>query len=324
MSTELNSIRTLVKEELSHFDVFFNDSLKSRIRLLNHVLRFLVSKKGKQIRPLFVLLSAGMHGNINERTYRAATLAELLHQATLVHDDVVDDSHERRGTFSINALWKNKIAVLAGDYLLSRGLLVSLQNKDVEMLEITSEAVRLMSEGELLQIEKARTLSINEDVYFEIIRMKTASLIASCCALGTASVTKDDVLIKQMHTIGEMTGLAFQIRDDILDYFPQNSGKPGGTDLKEKKLTLPLIYSLKQVDSASKRRIYTLIRGAESRKKALAEITRIIIDCGGFTYAENKMNEYRQKALTLLAEMPENRYRQAFEKLINYIISRDS
>jgi octaprenyl-diphosphate synthase len=324
MNAELNSIKLVIKDELREFDDFFHHSLKSRITLLNHVLRFLLKKKGKQIRPLLVLLSAGMHGKINEKSFRAASLAELLHQATLIHDDVVDDSHERRGTFSINALWKNKVAVLAGDYLFSRGMLIALQNKDVEMLEITSEAVKLMSEGELLQIEKARTLSIDEDVYFEIIRMKTASLIASCCALGAASVSNDPEIIAQMHTIGEKAGLAFQIRDDILDFFPLKTGKPGGTDLKEKKLTLPLIYTLNNIDKKRRKKLLSQISGSVKRKQAFAEVTSIIRENNGFGYAEEKMLHFRNEALEMLSHFPESNYRIAFERLVNYITSRES
>ena len=287
---------------MEEFEGRFRSSMRSNVALLDKITRYIVKRKGKQMRPLFVFLSAKMVGGTNDSTYRAATLIELLHTATLVHDDVVDDSDTRRGFFSISALWKNKIAVLVGDYLLSRGLLLSVKHKDYHLLEITSRAVEEMSEGELLQIEKARKLDITEDVYFSIITKKTASLIASCCASGAASVSEDKTIIEQMRLFGETVGIAFQIRDDLFDYGTDTGiGKPTGIDIKEKKMTLPLIYALNKADSSEKRFIINTIKNHNTDEKRVAEVIALVSKLGGIDYTVTRMNEYRDKALDLLA-----------------------
>src|SRR3954468_11992721 len=275
------------------FEVKFKDSMKSSVPLLDKITNYIVKRKGKQIRPMFVFLSAKNVGEINESTYRAAALIELLHTATLVHDDVVDDSNERRGFFSVNALWKNKIAVLIGDFLLSKGLLLSLDNDDFHLLKIISTAVREMSEGELLQIEKARRLDISEEVYFEIITKKTATLIAACCAAGTASVTSDTKTIELAREFGTLTGVAFQIKDDLFDFGTEdNIGKPTGIDIKEKKMTLPLIYALNKSTWLEKRRIINLIRNHNEESATVKQVIDFVVEKGGITYAVNVMNEY--------------------------------
>lgn len=286
-------------------------------------MNYIVKRKGKQMRPMYVMLSAGMCGDINEKTYRGASLIELLHTATLVHDDVVDDAYKRRGFFSINALWKNKIAVLIGDYLLSRGLLLSVENEDFELLKIVSTAVKVMSEGELLQIEKARKLDITEEIYFQIITAKTASLIASACSVGAASVTSDKLIIEKMRLIGETAGIAFQIKDDLFDYNDADVGKPTHIDIKEKKMTLPLIYTLQQVDSSTKRKLINIVKNKNEDKKAVQELIEIVIKTGGIDYTKNKMNQYFSEAINLLKEMPESKYRKGLEDLIAYTIERD-
>ncbi|MBT3302154.1 MAG: polyprenyl synthetase family protein [Bacteroidetes bacterium] len=322
MSVQLKKIKSPVIKELEEFNTFFYNSLKSKVSLLDTILKYIVKQKGKQVRPLFVLLSAGLNGQINQKTYRGAALIELLHTASLVHDDVVDDSMQRRGVFSINALWKNKISVLIGDYLLSRGMLLALNNKDYETLEITSEAVKMMSEGELLQIEKARTLDIKEDVYFKIIKMKTASLIASSCAIGAASVEASEMDQNLMKEFGENTGIAFQIKDDLLDFSTDITGKPKGTDLKEKKLTLPLIYALKKADKSEKKRIINLISRHHKKKDTYHTVIRFIEENKGFEYAIQLMNEYRQKALDNLKPFPDNAYKQSLTELVNFTVDR--
>ena len=323
MTKELELIQHPIQEEINAFNEFFRETMASHIFVLDKVLKYIVKRKGKQMRPLFVMLSAAMNGGISGKTNRVAAMIELLHTATLVHDDVVDDSFERRGAFSINALWKNKIAVLAGDFLLSRGLLLTLKNKDYDVLEITSEAVRLMSEGELLQIQKARTLDIREDVYFDVIRMKTASLFATSCSAGAASAGADKEKTELMWQFGIDCGIAFQIKDDLLDFKPQNSGKPKGTDLKEKKLTLPLIYALQQAQKEEKRRIINLIAKPGKAKDTFNEVSAFINKMNGFEYASGKMNEFRQKALAVLDLYPESSYKKSLRALVNYIIDRD-
>ncbi len=296
--------------------------MKSKVSLLDTILKYVVKQKGKQVRPLFVILTAALNGQITLKTYRGATLVELLHTATLIHDDVVDDSMERRGLFSINALWKNKISVLIGDYLLSRGMLVALNNKDYDLLEITSEAVKLMSEGELLQIEKARTLDIKEEVYFEIIRMKTASLIASSCAIGAASVNASQEQQIRMKEFGEYTGIAFQIKDDLLDFSKDITGKPKGTDLKEKKLTLPLIYALKNAKKPDRKHIINLISKHNKRINTYKEVIQFIKQNKGFEYAIQLMEDYRDKALEKLNMYPENDFKKSLTELVNYTVNR--
>lgn len=309
---------------MEEFEGRFRSSMRSNVALLDKITRYIVKRKGKQMRPLFVFLSAKLVGNTNDSTYRAATLIELLHTATLVHDDVVDDSDTRRGFFSINALWKNKIAVLIGDFLLSRGLLLSVKHKDYHLLEITSRAVEEMSEGELLQIEKARKLDITEDVYFSIITKKTASLIASCCASGAASVTDDKSAIEQLRLFGEMVGIAFQIRDDLFDYGTDKGiGKPVGIDIKEKKMTLPLIYALNRADDVQKRHIINTIKNHNTDDKRVAEVIALVETLGGIAYTRQQMNIYRNRALELLNLFPDNEARKSITALVNFVIDRE-
>ena len=308
---------------MDEFEVKFKESMKSNVPLLEKITSYIVKRKGKQIRPMFVFLSAKIHGEINESTYRAAALIELLHTATLVHDDVVDDSNERRVFFSVNALWKNKIAVLVGDFLLSRGLLLSVENKDFELLGLVSNAVREMSEGELLQIEKARKLDIDETVYVDIIRKKTASLIASCCACGATSVTTDEKIIEQMRAFGEAVGIAFQIKDDLFDYGDgSNIGKPTGIDIKEKKMTLPLIYTLNNVPFFAQRKIINIVKNNNNNPKKVAEVIDFVIQSGGIKYAESKMNEYKNKALEILSTFPDCASKISLADLVKYTTER--
>ncbi|MCE3280827.1 MAG: Polyprenyl synthetase [Bacteroidetes bacterium] len=319
----VDEIKAPVAKEMEEFEVKFRSSMKSTVPLLDKITRYIVKRKGKQIRPMFVFLSAKVCGEMNESTYRAASLIELLHTATLVHDDVVDDSNERRGFFSVNALWKNKIAVLVGDFLLSRGLILSVDNKDFHLLGLVSNAVREMSEGELLQIEKARKLDIDETVYYEIIRKKTASLIASCCACGAASVTADTDTINKMSAFGEAVGIAFQIKDDLFDYGDgSNIGKPTGIDIKEKKMTLPLIYALNQASWLEKRRIINIVKNNNNDPKKVAEVISFVISSGGIQYAEKKMREFSQKALDILSEFKDSPSRTSLSELVKYTTER--
>lgn len=322
MST-LDHIRQPVAKEMDLFEDKFKTAMQSRVPLLDRITRYIVKRKGKQIRPLFVFLSAGMIADISEATHRGAALVELLHTATLVHDDVVDDAYERRGFFSINALWKNKIAVLVGDYLLSKGLLLSLQNKEFHLLEITSDAVRRMSEGELLQIEKARRLDITEEVYFEIISNKTASLIASCCAVGVASVSHDPDLIERARQFGEKVGLAFQIKDDLLDLGDDPTGKTKGVDIKEKKMTLPLIYALSNCEASEKRRIISIIKNHNENPKKVAEVVRFIHESGGIAYAQEVMRKLQAEADELLSGFSDNVYRTCLRDLVAFTVDRN-
>lgn len=297
--------------------------MRSKVPLLDRITAYLVKRKGKQIRPLFVFLSAQMCGNVNESTYRAASLIELLHTATLIHDDVVDDSNERRGVFSLNALWKNKISVLIGDFLLSKGLLLSLDNNDFDLLRIVANATREMSEGELLQIEKARRLDISEEIYFEIIRKKTASLIASCCASGAASAGADKETIEKMHRFGELTGIAFQIKDDLFDYNKSlDTGKPSGIDIKEKKMTLPLIHLLSNSNWTEKRRIINVVKNHNDIAAKVNALIQEVSEKGGIAYAETKMTEYKAAALALLQEFPDSKAKASLEKLVNFTTER--
>ncbi len=314
--------KEVIGKELIEFEKHFKDAVKSRVSLLDRIMQYIVKRKGKQMRPMFVLLSARLHGEINDTSYRAASLVELLHTATLVHDDVVDDALERRGMFSINALWKNKIAVLVGDYLLSKGLLLSLENKDFDILTILSNAVKKMSEGELLQIEKTRNLNFDESVYYEIINGKTASLLASSCGAGAASVTKDEQTIQKMRTFGEMVGMAFQIKDDLFDYGDAAIGKPTGNDIKEKKLTLPLIHVLQKVSPSLKKQIINIVKNNNNDKKKVKFVIDNVVEHGGIEYATQKMIEYRDKALFILHEFPESPVRAALEELVRYTTDR--
>lgn len=298
--------------------------MKSSVPLLDTVMRFIVKRKGKQMRPMFVFLAAGLNGEIGESSYRAASLIELLHTATLVHDDVVDDSDRRRGFFSVNALWKNKIAVLAGDFLLSRGLLVALENDEFGLLKIVSEAVKEMSEGELLQIEKARKLDISEDIYFEIIRKKTASLIASCCACGASSTGATDESVRRMWKFGELAGTAFQIKDDLFDYQKDNkTGKGHGTDIRDQKMTLPLIWLLNNSEWREKRRIINIVKNHPDDPLQVAMLVERVHNSGGIDYAMRRMEEYRDRALELLYQYPDNEYRRALAELVLYTTSRE-
>jgi octaprenyl-diphosphate synthase len=320
---KLEEIQAPIAGHIRAFEDTFRLSMKSTVPLLDTITRYIIKRKGKQMRPMFVFLSAGMTGEIGESTYRGASLIELLHTATLVHDDVVDDSNLRRGFFSLNALWKNKIAVLVGDYLLSRGLLLALRNDDIALLKIVSEAVREMSEGELLQIEKARRLDIKEDVYFEIIRKKTATLIASCCACGAESAGADADTVSRMQQFGEFTGIAFQIKDDLFDYGHGNAtGKPNGTDIKERKMTLPLIYLLSRSDRERKRWIINTVKNHNNEAERVDRLFEMIRTEGGLDYAHGKMMEYRGKALSLLETFPASQYRSSLEQLVIFTTER--
>ena len=319
----VEDIKRPVKEEMVLFEQKFKAAMKSDVALLDKITHYIIKRKGKQLRPLFVFLSAKMLGEVQEATYLAASLIELLHTATLVHDDVVDDASERRGFLSINALWKNKIAVLVGDYLLSQGLLLTTSGKRLDLLELVSKAVKAMSEGELLQMEKSRKMDITEDVYYRIIEQKTASLVAACCATGACSVVADQKLIQTMEKVGTYVGMAFQIKDDIFDYgFSDNIGKPTGIDIKERKLTLPLIYTLNKVDSRKKRMIINAIKKDEQDQKVVKEIIDLVIDTGGISYAEQKMHEYKDLAINELKNIPESPSKEAFLGLIEYSIYR--
>jgi octaprenyl-diphosphate synthase len=319
----LKEIQAPVAAHIGIFEEKFRASMKSSVPLLDKITHYIMKRKGKQMRPLFVFLTAGLNGEIREVTYRAAALIELLHTASLVHDDVVDDSNLRRGFFSINALWKNKIAVLVGDFLLSRGLLLSLENDDFRLLKIVSNAVREMSEGELLQIEKARRLDIEEDVYFEIIRKKTASLIASCCACGSASLGSDEETVEKMRLFGEHTGIAFQIKDDLFDYEAGNeTGKPSAIDIKDKKMTLPLIYLLNHSGFAEKRWIVNTVKNHNTDPARVKALIGKVKDSGGIGYAREKMLEHREKAIGILQSFPQNIYRDSLEKLVIFTTER--
>ncbi len=318
-------IKQPILAEMELFEKKFRQSMLSKVALLNRITYYIVNSKGKQMRPMFVFLTAKMvsNGVINERTYRGAAVIELIHTATLVHDDVVDDSNRRRGFFSMNALWKNKIAVLVGDYLLSKGLLLSIDNGDFDLLKIISVAVREMSEGELLQIEKARRLDITEEVYYEIIRQKTATLIAACCSLGACSVAPDDaVQVERMRKFGELIGMAFQIKDDLFDYTDDAIGKPTGIDIKEQKMTLPLIYVLNQCTPKEKSWVINSIKNHNKDKKRVKEIIQFVKDNNGLHYAEQKMMQFQREALELLADFPESEYKKALTLMVNYVIER--
>lgn len=323
MKSTVDQIKAPIAPYMDEFEIKFKESMKSNVPLLDKITNYIVKRKGKQIRPMFVFLSAKSLGEINDSTYRAASLIELLHTATLVHDDVVDDSNERRGFFSVNALWKNKIAVLIGDFLLSSGLLLSLDNDDFHLLKIVSNAVREMSEGELLQIEKARKLDISEEVYFEIIRKKTATLIAACCACGAASITSNKETIEIFRQFGSYTGIAFQIKDDLFDFGDDTSiGKPTGIDIKEKKMTLPLIYALNNSNWLERRKIINIIKNENDDPKKVSEVIDFVVKKDGLIYAAKIMHEYKNKALALLNSLPDNESKQSLIKLVNYSIER--
>lgn len=322
MASELKQITQTMSGELSEFETRFRQSMKSKVPLLDTIMTYIVKRKGKQMRPMFVILSAKLFGDVNDRTYRGGALVELLHTATLVHDDVVDDAHKRRNFYSINALWKNKIAVLVGDYLLSKGLLLSVRNKDYDMLDVLSEAVEQISEGELLQIEKARRLDITEDIYFDIISKKTASLIAACCGIGTLSTTEDKDLVNTMIDFGMKAGIAFQIKDDLFDYGTANVGKPTGNDIKEKKMTLPLIYALNHANRGDKRRIINTVKNNNNDKKKVAEVLDYVSNSGGIEYAVEYMHQYHKEAKTLISELATQNSKKEILGLVDFVINR--
>jgi octaprenyl-diphosphate synthase len=322
MAITTKEIQAPILKEMSSFEGKFREFMKSDVHLLDKIMSYIVQRKGKQIRPMFVFLTAGTCGLINERAYRGASFIELLHTATLVHDDVVDDSNKRRGFFSINALWKNKIAVLVGDYLFSKGMLLSIENEDYDLFKIVSRAVKEIVEGELLQIEKARKLDITEIIYFDIIRQKTATLIASCCAVGAASANSSAEIIEKARNFGEKVGIAFQIKDDLFDYGTDEIGKPLGIDIKEKKMTLPLIYALTKSDWLMKRKIINIIKNESDKPLMVDFVIDYVKKSGGIEYANMKMNEYVNEAIEILRSFPNSDYRISLENLVNYTIER--
>ena len=320
----LDRIKKPVENEMAEFEAYFSKTMRSNIPLLNIILNYILRRKGKQMRPLLVFLTAKLNGNISESTYLAATFIELLHTASLVHDDVVDDASERRGALSINALWNSKIAVLAGDYLLSKGMLISVEKSRFDMLEIVSEAVKSMSEGELLQLQKSRKLNIKEEDYFRIISSKTAALIAACTACGATSVTGDTEVIQLMKDLGENIGIAFQIRDDLLDYDGNGiTGKIVGNDIKERKITLPLIHALEQASFLERRHILNIVRDRKKSKAEIKEVIKFVTDNGGMEYAALKMNQYRDKAYAILDSYPDSEVRDSFKQFISYTTLRN-
>ncbi|MBD0278660.1 MAG: polyprenyl synthetase family protein, partial [Flavisolibacter sp.] len=300
----------------------FKNAVSSHVPMLDRIMRYIVQRKGKQLRRMFVFLSAKLCGSVNDATYRAASLVELLHTATLVHDDVVDDALERRGFFSVYALWKNKVSVLVGDYLLAKGLLLSLDNDDFRILQILSDAVRKMSEGELLQMEKSRSLNLDEQVYMEIITSKTASLLASACAAGAWSASQDEAMTQKMREFGEKVGIAFQIKDDLFDYTADNVGKPTGNDIKEKKLTLPLIYTLNNTDRKTKKEILYIVKNENRKKSRIDYVVNAVAESGGIEYTTKKMNEYKQQALAILQVFPDSEIKKGFIDLVDYVTDR--
>ena len=317
-------IKQPILNEMELFESKFRESMVSKVPLLNRITQYIVRRKGKQMRPMFVFLVAKMvsDGKFEERTYRGASIIELIHTATLVHDDVVDESNRRRGFFSINALWKNKIAVLVGDFLLSKGLLLSIDNNDFDILKLISVAVREMSEGELLQIEKARSLDITEEVYFEIIRQKTATLIAACCGIGAASVGSSKEEIEKMRLFGELIGIAFQIKDDLFDYTEDKIGKPTGIDIKEQKMTLPLIHTLNTCNVAERKWLINSVKKYNKDKKRVKEVIAFVKQKGGMEYTISKMKEYHKKAIDILNTYPDSPYKTSLLTMVNYVIER--
>jgi octaprenyl-diphosphate synthase len=313
---------SIIEQDLKVFEQHFKESVKSKAPLLDRITHYIINRKGKQLRPRFVLLSARLFGEVTSSTFNAAALVELLHTATLVHDDVVDESMERRGFFSINALWKNKVAVLVGDYLLSKGLLLSLDNNEHKVLQILSDAVRKMSEGELLQIEKSRKLNLDEAVYYNIIRSKTASLLASACAAGAWSTTKNEEITARMQAFGEKAGMAFQIKDDLFDYGDTDVGKPTGNDIKEKKLTLPLIYTLNKISPHLRKKMIYTLKNENRDKEKVQWLIQEVSQSGGIQYATEKMEQFRDESLTILKEMPQNEANDALASLVRYTTDR--
>ncbi len=322
MSRTLTDIQAPISLEMTEFEKKFRQLMKSKVTLLDKIMGYIVKRKGKQMRPMFVFLSAGVTGQISESTYRGAALIELLHTATLVHDDVVDDANYRRGFFSINALWKNKIAVLVGDYLLSRGLLLSVDHGDFDLLKLVSQAVREMSEGELLQMEKAKNLDITENIYFDIIRQKTASLISSCCAVGSTSAGADEQAVERMTLFGEKIGMAFQIKDDLFDYGNTQIGKPLGIDIREKKMTLPLIYSLHNATASERSRIKKMVKNNHLNKKSVQQVIEFVKASGGIDYANSVMRQFVDEALEILDQFSPSSYRDSLHQMVEFTISR--
>lgn len=321
--SNIKKVKALIEPEMKEFEKFFKETVKTKVPLLDIIMNYIIRSKGKQMRPMFVFLTAKLFGNINQSTYTAATLIELMHTATLVHDDVVDDADKRRGFFSINALWKSKIAVLTGDYLLSKGLLIAIKNKEFELLEIVSEAVKEMAEGELIQIEKSRKLDITEETYFDIIYKKTATLIASCMAAGAKSANASDEDALKLKEFGKYAGIAFQIKDDLFDYQKTNlTGKPSGNDIQEKKMTLPLIYALNNTSRFEKNRILKIIQKHNTNKQKVAEVIEFVKENGGIKYTEQKMHEYKNKATEILLKFPSSASKDALIYMLEYVIKR--
>ncbi len=312
----------VISAELTQFESRFRDAVKSRVALLDRIMQYIVKRKGKQMRPMFVLLSAKLGGEINDSSYRAASLVELIHTASLVHDDVIDDSNMRRGFFSINALWKNKIAVMVGDYLLMKALLLALNNREYIVLDALAEAVKVMAEGELLQFEKSRKLNLREDIYYDIIKGKTASLLSSSCEAGASTTFTDPEKVQKLKVFGEKVGMAFQIKDDLFDYGSQDVGKPTGNDIKEKKLTLPLIYTLNNCNADLKKQLIYIIKNQNTQKDKVKFVIDAVVTAGGIKYAEQKMEAYRDEALSILHEFPESQVRNALEELVRYTTDR--
>ncbi len=317
-------IKEPIAEEMELFEKKFHDAMLSKVALLNRITFYIVNRKGKQMRPMFIFLAAKIvtNGTVNERTYRGASMIELIHTASLVHDDVVDESYKRRGFFSINALWKNKIAVLVGDFMFSKSLLLSVEYEDYDLLNIVSSAIKEMSEGELMQLEKARRLDITEEIYYDIIRQKTATLIAACCAIGAGSVVKDTAEVERFRKFGELIGMAFQIKDDLFDYGDEKIGKPTGIDIKEQKMTLPLIHVLNNCSSSDKRWLINSIKNHNRNKKRVKEVIAFVKDNEGLLYAEAKMQQYKKEALDLLRHYPDSIYKDSLILMVNYVVNR--
>lgn len=323
MVKSLRNIQAPIAQELRIFEERFRDSMRSPVPLLDRITYYIVRRKGKQVRPMFIFLTAKLCREITDATYTAASLVELLHTASLVHDDVVDDANERRGFFSINALWKNKAAVLVGDFLLTRGLALALKDRQLQLLQIVSDAFEAITVGELLQLEKARRLDIDEEVYYEVIRKKTASLIASACAAGAASTTEDETVIEQMRLFGETIGMAFQIRDDLFDFGTSDVGKPLGIDIKEKKMTLPLIYALQKADNKQRKHIIRRIKRSSEEPATVREVIEFVKNSGGLEYAHQVMLDFRAKAFEILHSFPPSEARESLEDLVNFVVDRE-
>ena len=322
MAISIDEIQAPIIEEMSSFEKKFRNSMKTNVMLLDQIMKYIIHRKGKQIRPMFVFLTAGTVGQIADSTYRGAALIELVHTASLVHDDVVDDSNYRRGFFSINALWKNKVAVLVGDFLLSKGLDLSLKHKDYNLMEIVNNAVKEMSEGELLQIEKARKLDITEEIYFDVIRKKTASLIASCCAVGAASTGADETMVEKARLLGEKIGMAFQIKDDLFDFGTDEIGKPTGIDIKEKKMTLPLIFALNNTGWFTKRKIINQIKNESDKPNKVLEVIDFVRSSGGIDYTKKIMQNFVNQAYDILDSFPESAHKNSLKNLVQFTIER--